>query len=342
MRLKDYNRRRKLQQGGYFDHVRPSYAKKGFEDREAFIMGMNPNIPFTPDSNVTIPYRMNQSELYRINQSELSPSQKTNPWFGQSNPIGFTYVDPVGVDGQTIKSPQANKQGIQSQNVNPVGVSNGVAPSNDIRGVSVPDSPELSQPSEGALAPGSTGVNVANIAMQFLPDLINLGTGLLGKDKTPEAVTVPNTSVARMPSRYNINPMLESNRAGYSAILSDPSATINQKLAAQVAKQRADQIAYAEKLNREAQMDADKASLQANIDAQNAQYEARAREDRMAIEANLGLAGNFARQALSNISTKGLQMIAESNKKEATDKQLMAILSGLDPEVRQRILNSLE
>ncbi len=196
-------------------------------------------------------------------------------------------------------------------------------------------------PTESLSGGESNFGNILSKGLQFLPDIVNFATGVAGKDKTRPATRISRNSLSNYPSKYNINPVLSSNRSGYVSILRDPSATANQKLAALSMKQRADSQAYAEKQNKENQMQSNKASIQANLDSRQAQYDNQYREDKMISDANLGIDGNFARNSLFNISTKVLQMFAQNNQSKRDEQSLAAMLAGKDPQVIKTIMESL-
>lgn len=178
---------------------------------------------------------------------------------------------------------------------------------------------EVTNPSEGG------GMNWGSTALQVAPDLLNLATGVFGKDKTPPPVQVNQRALDDLPSRYNVNPILNKSAANYRAILADPNATSTQKLAAQSAKQQADSRAMAEKQNQESRMASRRAGMQADLDSQQSRFNAQARQDKMASEANLGLTGNFARQSLSSIANKILQM-KKDKKLTQRDKELINMM----------------
>lgn len=176
-----------------------------------------------------------------------------------------------------------------------------------------------------SLDAGGGGTDWGSMAAQFAPDLINFATGAFGKDKTPAPTRVNQRAVKDMPTTYNVNPLLSRNASTYRAILRDPNASPTQKLAAQSQKLTADSRAMAEKQNREAQMQGRKAGLQADLDSQQSRFNAQARQDKMASEANLGLTGNFARQSLSSIANKILQM-KKDKKLTQRDKELINMM----------------
>lgn len=165
-----------------------------------------------------------------------------------------------------------------------------------------------------------------DLALQLAPDIINAGMGIFAKDSTRSATKVPRTKIKRSFKGYNINPMLQSNRAGYRSILSSPGATINQKLAAQGIKQQADSQAYATKANKDQEAEMRYDLAQGNMDAsragQQAGFNEQYRQDRMASDANLGVSGNYARTAYSNIANKLLMNQREENM-SLRDKQLL-------------------
>lgn len=163
---------------------------------------------------------------------------------------------------------------------------------------------------------GGFGID-GNMALQIAPDVINAATGIFSKDKTRPATQVRPTRIQRSYTGYNINPLLSANRSGYRAVVADPNATTNQKLASQMAKTQADQRAFAEKENRDQQAKMRYDMAQGNIDSQanmaNARFNEQYRQDRMMSDANRGITGNFARNAYGSIANKFLTSRAEDN-----------------------------
>lgn len=165
-------------------------------------------------------------------------------------------------------------------------------------------------------------------ALQLAPDLVNAATGIFGKDKTPPPTKVPKTQIKRSYKGYNINPLLESNRAGYRSILGDRGASTTNKLMAQTMKQKADSSAFAEKENRDQQANMSYDMAQGRLDARStgmqAQFDNQHRQDKMISDANLGITGNFARNSFANIANKLLMMEKEGNM-SARDQELLAM-----------------
>lgn len=200
----------------------------------------------------------------------------------------------------------------------------------------VEGAPEVRTPSKAtqsaAPAPEVRGPNsgsdpkISDMALQMAPDVMNALTGILGRDKTRKATRVAPTQIRRSYKGYNINPLLQRNVQGYRAILSDPSATRNQKLMSQMIKTRGDQSAYAEKENRDQQAkmryDLGQARFDSLRNSRQAGFNEQYRQDKMQSEANLGLTGNFARGAYSSIANKILMGRREENMSEA-DKRML-------------------
>jgi len=195
------------------------------------------------------------------------------------------------------------------------------------------------QVSSGGSGGGEFG---AMDALQFAPEMMNIATGLLSKDTTKDPTKVNNRAVGMMPNRVDVSPQLNQARASYRAILDDSSATTTQKLAAQAQLNKQTSQIMAEKQNRENKLQANKASIQASLDKQQASYDNQARRDRMAADAQLGPTGNIVRQGLAGASQKMLQREAVQNKQDQANKQLAMILSSQPEAVRNRILNALE
>jgi len=178
-------------------------------------------------------------------------------------------------------------------------------------------------------------------ALQFVPEAMNFLTGAFGKNDTPEATQVSNRSVEMMDPTVNVNPQLLRNASSYRAILRDPNATPTQKMAAQSQKMQADSAVFADKMNRENKMKANQASLQANIDSQNAQYSNQTRSENMKADAMFGPFGNMARGAASSAAQKLLMQQAQRNQKSQNDMSAMAIISQLDPALQEKFAKQL-
>jgi len=195
--------------------------------------------------------------------------------------------------------------------------------------------------SEAAMPGGGKGGIGADL-LQFAPDIMNFATGVFGKDKTKPATRVSRRGVGMIDDRVNVRPQLMAARRNYRAIIADPNASPNQKLAAQAQLQNQESQIYADKFNRETQLKTNKARLQSQIDSQQAQFDEQFRQDKMASEANLGITGNFARQAMGNISTKMLQKKAMEAKEKGDKRDILAYISSLPEAVQTRILESYD
>jgi len=178
-------------------------------------------------------------------------------------------------------------------------------------------------------------------ALQFVPELMNFATGALSHPKAPAPTKVSNRSVNDMPVRVNANPELTRNERNYRAILADPNATINQKLAAQAQKQVADSRVYADKFNQENRMKSNRARVQHSIDSQNAQYRNQRRGEQAQMDANFGPTGNIARQAIGSASQKLLMQQAQKNQAKQNKVAALAALQGMDPVLRKKYINEL-
>lgn len=178
--------------------------------------------------------------------------------------------------------------------------------------------------------------------LQFIPEMMNFATGMIGKDRTLPPTRMSDRAVKDMPSRFNINPQLQQSRKAYRAILADPNATNTQKLAAQAQLNSQESRLMAEKQNREAQMQANRAQVQADVDRTNAGFRRQHRDDRMRSRANLGPTGNFARQAVTSASQKLLQQQAMESQEKKTNKELLAFLGSFDDATRKKILENFD
>lgn len=179
-------------------------------------------------------------------------------------------------------------------------------------------------------------INTTN-ALQYLPEALNLATGIFGKDETRPATQINQRSVGMMPDRINVNPQLQDIRSSYRAIIADPNASTPEKLAAQAQLNRTISSIYATKQNQESRMQANRAQLQAQLDRGQSRFDNQYREDKMISDANLGVDGNFARQALSSISSKYLQQKAIEAKKQQDKQAFMAIIKSLPKAAQDRL-----
>lgn len=153
----------------------------------------------------------------------------------------------------------------------------------------------------------------ASLVGQFLPDAINVATGLFGKDRTRPATKVNRSSLANFNTKFNINPALRRNDESYASILADRNTTQSQRLAALSQKLTSDSALAVEKENMENRLKSDKARLGVALDVRQAGFDEQFRQDKMASEANFGIDGNFVRSAVGNISNKLLQMQRDKN-----------------------------
>lgn len=194
---------------------------------------------------------------------------------------------------------------------------------------------------EAAGTQGGSGTDWGSMALQFAPEMMNFATGVFGDDNVAETTQVDDSAVDDMPTKFNIAPQLNEARGSYRSILADPNASTNEKLAAQAQLNKQTSRLYGEKFNREQRMKADKAKLQSQFDRTQAQLDEQRSQDQMAADAQTGITGNFARQALSNASQKGLQMKQMENQEARDDKELQMLLSSYSEPVRNRILEQL-
>lgn len=173
--------------------------------------------------------------------------------------------------------------------------------------------------------------------LQYAPTAINLATGLFGKNRTKDATQIKRTKIGGQPINYNINPQLEQSGSNYRAILSNPNASANERLAALAGKNRADSGAFATKANTEMQMreqrNSRQAGLDANRNAQQGSMDERHRQDVQRAQAQLGITGNLARMSMSEIS-QILQQKKMDKNLTARDKRMIEYLEsihGTDP-----------
>lgn len=183
------------------------------------------------------------------------------------------------------------------------------------------------------------GSGWVNTALQFVPEAMNLAKGVFGDEDVPEPTQVSNRSVNKFPVNVDVSPQLSRNAASYRAILQNPNATINQKLAAQSQKQKSDAQILAQKQNRENQLRANRAKMQANIDRQNAQFRNQRRTEQMKTDAMFGPTGNMARQAVGSASQKLLMQQAMNNRAERDKQAMQALLQNMSPAVKRNFLN---
>ena len=184
----------------------------------------------------------------------------------------------------------------------------------------------------------SAGSNIGETFLQIAPDLLNFGAGVFGKDRTPAPAQVSRGALSNFNTNVNVSPQLLSARRAYQAIIRNPNATPNQKLAAQTILAQQESQIFSDKLNRENQLQANKASLENSINRQQAILDEQARQDKMASEANLGIGGNFARTALGNIGTKLLKSKAQSNLANQSSEDVANYIQTLPPSERRRML----
>jgi hypothetical protein len=191
---------------------------------------------------------------------------------------------------------------------------------------------------EGAEKSGVNWKGVGRSALEYAPTAINALTGIFGKNTTGKPTEVKRTKVGSQPINYNINPYLEQSGSNYRAILANPNASANERLAALSQKNRGDSGAFAKKSNVEMQMkeqrNARQAGLDANRNAQQASLNERNQVRAEKAAAQLGITGNIARQSYSEISRIIQQKRKDKNLSER-DKQLLKYLEtyyGTDPE----------
>lgn len=228
------------------------------------------------------------------------------------------FTDASGIERVTdIPTPSLNEDfgGEQELNIDP----------GAMQAAGTPETPAQSGMSEGMQS-----------ALQFVPEAMNFLTGAFGKADTPEPTRVSNRALGEMRTNVNVDPQLARNAASYRAILSDPNATMTQKLAAQAQKQQADNQILSDKINRENQLRTNKAKLQANLDRANAQFANQARTERMKGDAMFGPTGNIARGALASASQKMLMQQAQKGQERRDRQSTMAILSQLDPALQEK------
>ena len=149
-------------------------------------------------------------------------------------------------------------------------------------------------------------------AAQFLPEAMNFARGVFSKPNVPPATQIERTRIPYQDTTYNINPALQSSAAAYRGVMADPAMSANQKMAAYSQKLQNEGQLYGQKENIESQRRMQLASQQAQLDAgrrqAQSQYDEAARQERMMADANTGIFGNFAMQALTDAGNKYLQM----------------------------------
>lgn len=315
-----------------------------------------------PEFNMDFYSNFTSQDLYRSGQGNTGPVSNSNAYSSRqrtvNEPVKVTEED----DGTQINEPNPNKdkaaqraqQNLERRTALPgqtpvsnIGDMNEVAPPpEDYTDVDASPVEGNMNSGQAALTPtgaeGSGGsASPTGEALQYIPEALNFLTGTLGKDKTKPATQISNRSVDMMPSTVNVNPQLNQARKAYRAITSDPNVSMNQKLAAQAQLQNQISQIHANKFNRETQLQANKAQLQSQIDRGNATFREQERQDKMASEANLGLTGNFARQALTSASQKYMQNRALEAQMDQADKQLRTIIGAYPEAVQKRILRSM-
>ena len=166
-------------------------------------------------------------------------------------------------------------------------------------------------------------------ALNAAPEVLNIATGIFGKNRNAPATKVDRTALGYMPNKYNIRPIINANASDYRGIqrsLKQTGAGPGMMQAAYANKLKANNAAYGTKENQENHMRAAIASMIANFDAQDSRYANQRAEDNMMVDANLGIGGNFARAGLSNLAGKGLGFLSETNRRR-TDREGFKMLS---------------
>lgn len=301
------------------EYIRPGFAQKGKDDVEALIEGMNPAV--MASKNNKTPWSMMDS----VDQTPAPTADSFTPG------IASTPRAPQTPTQATNPIPTAS---VSAENVSPD------IPQGSLDAAQTPEMMNPEVPIEAGEGSGEGGMEMGS-ALQYIPEIMNFATGIFGKNKTPKPTQVSNRAVDMVDTNVNVNPQLMKNAQGYRAILSDPNATVGQKLAAQSMKQQGDSQVFADKWNRENQLKSNQARIQANLDSQNAQFANQARSENMMGDAMFGPTGNMARQAAGSFSQKLLQNQAQNNQKKQDKIAAMSVISQLDPALQEKFINQL-
>lgn len=166
-------------------------------------------------------------------------------------------------------------------------------------------------------------------AMNAAPELINIATGIFGKNKNAPATKVNRAALGHMPTRYNIRPILNANASDYRGMqksMKQMGAGPGMMQAAYAKKLQANNQAWGLKAIKENEQQARIAGMMANFDSQDAGFGEQRAQDNMMTDANLGIGGNFARSGFSGLANKGLGFLNETNRRR-TDLAGLAMLS---------------
>lgn len=287
----------------------------------------------------------------QVQGSPASLTPEPGPWRRELDPLGLVRMRGAGTPDPSPTEVEASPASPGPSATGPnVPREGGVETANLPNNFEVPQgelamagTPEFEGAAEASVVPpGEAGGGLGSDLLQFAPDIMNFATGVFGKDETKPATRVSRKGVGMIDDRVNVRPQLMAARRNYRAIIADPNASANQKLAAQAQLNAQESKIYADKFNRETQLATNKASLQSQLDTQQSQYDEQYRQDKMQSEANLGITGNFAREALGNISTKMLQKKAEDAKRTGDKRDILAYISSLPEAAQTRILENYD
>jgi len=205
--------------------------------------------------------------------------------------------------------------------------------------------------SGGAYPKPKTGMSgAATTALQLLPDAVNMVTGIFGKNKNAPATKINQRAVDMLPNRWNEHASLEKNASDYRGIvesLENSGDNPANKQFAFASKLRANNAVYAMKNDKENGMQTAEANMTAGFDTRQAGFDETREQDNMITDANLGFDGNFAREALGNISNKLLYGNAEKNRATMDRKTMqyyanaVAAGTGLDARKSNQVIDAM-
>jgi len=186
------------------------------------------------------------------------------------------------------------------------------------------------------------GESFLTTGLQFLPEIMNFATGAFGRDRTRPATRINRGALSNYPTTVNVQPQLDEVGRQYRAVLSNPSASMNERLAAMsMANQAVNQI-HGQRINRENQLAANRAQIEAQLDSRQAMMNEQHRQEKSTMDANLGLTGNIARQALADFSQKRLLLDQQEAQRRQDQISLAATTAGLSDAARKRLLEAME
>ena len=209
---------------------------------------------------------------------------------------------------------------------------------------------ELEKPNRigGVISPDTSsskpdGIGFSDIA-PYLGPAMNLAHGIFGDDEVPDVPRIQRTEV-RMPDAPSPRPQLGRAAAAHRTAMSHPGVSAQERLAGHAQRLGHESDIWAQHHQQQTQLDAQQAQTQAQLDAQRtgqqAQLDMQQREDEMIADAQFGVFGQQAREALGQALGVYGQKQQMEQLQQMDETQLATVLAGLSDEVREEILQAI-